>query len=27
VFLDGERRERPGGAIADALRDEFGLNA
>ena len=23
VFLDGERRSRPGGAIADALRDEF----
>jgi uncharacterized protein (DUF427 family) len=27
VFLDGESRERPGGAIADALRDEFGLDA
>lgn len=25
VFLDGERRERSGGAIADALRDEFGV--
>jgi uncharacterized protein (DUF427 family) len=24
VFLDGERRERPGGPIAEALRDEFG---
>jgi uncharacterized protein (DUF427 family) len=24
VFLDGERRERPGGAVAAALRDEFG---
>ena len=23
VFFDGERRARPGGAIADALRDEF----
>lgn len=23
VFLDGERRERPGGAISEALRDEF----
>jgi uncharacterized protein (DUF427 family) len=23
VFLDGELRERPGGAISDALRDEF----
>ena len=23
VFLDGKRRTRPGGAIADALRDEF----
>jgi len=25
VFLDGQRRERPGGAISDALRDEFGV--
>jgi hypothetical protein len=25
VFLDGERRERPGGAVAEALRDEFGV--
>ena len=25
VFLDGERRERPGGAAAAALRDEFGV--
>jgi hypothetical protein len=25
VFLDGERREPPGGAISDALRDEFGV--
>jgi uncharacterized protein (DUF427 family) len=25
VFLDGERRERPGGPIADALRHEFGV--
>jgi uncharacterized protein (DUF427 family) len=25
VFLDGERRERPGGPIAAALRDEFGV--
>jgi uncharacterized protein (DUF427 family) len=25
VFLDGERRERPGGAISKALRDEFGV--
>jgi uncharacterized protein (DUF427 family) len=25
VFLDGERRERPGGAISEALRDEFGV--
>jgi uncharacterized protein (DUF427 family) len=25
VYLDGERRERPGGAIAAALRDEFGV--
>jgi uncharacterized protein (DUF427 family) len=25
VFLDGERRERPGGAIAEALREEFGV--
>jgi uncharacterized protein (DUF427 family) len=25
VFLDGVRRERPGGAISDALRDEFGV--
>jgi uncharacterized protein (DUF427 family) len=25
VFLDGERRERPGGAIAESLRDEFGV--
>jgi uncharacterized protein (DUF427 family) len=24
VFLDGERRERPGGAISEALLDEFG---
>jgi uncharacterized protein (DUF427 family) len=24
VFLDGERRARPGGAVAAALRDEFG---
>ena len=25
VFLDGERRERPGGAVAAALRAEFGV--
>ena len=25
VFLDGEPRERPGGPIAEALRDEFGV--
>ena len=25
VFLDGERRERPGGPISEALRDEFGV--
>ena len=25
VFLVGERRERPGGAVAEALRDEFGV--
>ena len=25
VFLDGERRKRPGGAISEALRDEFGV--
>jgi uncharacterized protein (DUF427 family) len=25
VFLDGERRPRPGGAVADSLRDEFGV--
>jgi uncharacterized protein (DUF427 family) len=25
VFLDGERRERPGGPVAEALRDEFGV--
>jgi uncharacterized protein (DUF427 family) len=25
VFVDGERRERPGGPFADALRDEFGV--
>jgi len=25
VFVDGERRERPGGAIAAALRDEFAV--
>jgi uncharacterized protein (DUF427 family) len=25
VFVDGERRERPGGAISEALRDEFGV--
>jgi uncharacterized protein (DUF427 family) len=25
VFLEGERRERPGGAISEALRDEFGV--
>jgi uncharacterized protein (DUF427 family) len=25
VFLDGERRPRPGGAVSDALRDEFGV--
>jgi uncharacterized protein (DUF427 family) len=25
VFLDGERRERPGGAFSEALLDEFGL--
>ncbi len=25
VFLDGERRARPGGAISAALRDEFGV--
>ena len=25
LFVDGERRERPGGAIADALRDEFNV--
>jgi uncharacterized protein (DUF427 family) len=27
VFLDGERRERPGGAVAAALRDEFGVRS
>ncbi len=27
VILDGERRERPGGAVAAALRDEFGVRA
>jgi uncharacterized protein (DUF427 family) len=27
VFLDGERRERPSGAVAQALRDEFGVQA
>jgi hypothetical protein len=25
VFLDGKRRERPGGPIAAALRDEFNV--
>jgi len=25
VFLDGERRTRPGGAIAEALRKEFAV--
>jgi uncharacterized protein (DUF427 family) len=25
VFVDGERRERPGGALSEALRDEFGV--
>jgi hypothetical protein len=25
VFVDGERRQPPGGAISDALRDEFGV--
>jgi uncharacterized protein (DUF427 family) len=25
LFLDGERRGRPGGAVAEALRDEFGV--
>ncbi|HEX2105738.1 MAG TPA: DUF427 domain-containing protein [Solirubrobacteraceae bacterium] len=25
VFLDRERRERPGGAMAESLRDEFGV--
>ena len=25
VFVDGERRERPGGAVSAALRDEFGV--
>jgi uncharacterized protein (DUF427 family) len=25
VFVDGERRSRPGGAFADVLRDEFGV--
>jgi uncharacterized protein (DUF427 family) len=25
VFLDGKRRERPGGALSEALRDEFGV--
>jgi uncharacterized protein (DUF427 family) len=25
VFIDGERRQRPGGAAAEALRDEFGV--
>lgn len=25
VWLDGVRRERPGGPVADAMRDEFGL--
>jgi uncharacterized protein (DUF427 family) len=25
VSFDGERRERPGGAVAEALRDEFGV--
>jgi uncharacterized protein (DUF427 family) len=25
VFVDGERRERPGGAISASLRDEFGV--
>jgi uncharacterized protein (DUF427 family) len=25
VWFDGVRRERPGGAVADALRDEFGV--
>ena len=27
VFVDGERRERPGGPISDALRDEFGVQS
>jgi uncharacterized protein (DUF427 family) len=25
VFLDGKRRQRPGGALSEALRDEFGV--
>jgi hypothetical protein len=25
VLLDGQPRERPGGPIAEALRDEFGV--
>jgi uncharacterized protein (DUF427 family) len=25
VFVDGERRERPSGAIAEAMRDAFGV--
>jgi uncharacterized protein (DUF427 family) len=25
MFLEGERRQRPGGAISEALRDEFGV--
>jgi hypothetical protein len=27
VYVDGERRERPGGAYSEALRDEFGVQA
>ena len=26
VYLDGERRDRPGGPISAALRDEFGVS-
>jgi hypothetical protein len=26
VYLDGERRERPTGGFADALRDECGVS-
>jgi hypothetical protein len=25
VYVDGERRQRPGGEISEALRDEFGV--